>query len=142
MPLYLTRAEYLTRFGEIETVRLTDEARDGTVDFEKLDAAITGAEEIVEGYLANRYPLPLASTPELVKELVADLARERLHKDRPTPAVTEAANRARLMLRDLSAGRMTLLLEDIVAESHAPSTPRIALASNGPVFNREKLARY
>jgi phage gp36-like protein len=140
---YLTQAEYIERFGELETIRVTDESKTGALDVEKLQAAIDGAEEFVDGYLAVRYPLPLASAPELVLEITADLARERLFKTRPLPAVTEAADRARAYLKDLSAGRAVLMIaEEVVVADTMTALPVTAPALPPRIFNYEKLTGF
>lgn len=105
---YLTAEEYVDRFGFEETVRLTDQDRTGTINGPTLQKALNDATELVSSYLGVRYTLPLSPIPELVKGLVADLARERLYSQRPTAAVTQAGDRARTMLKDLSGGRMAL----------------------------------
>jgi len=139
---YLTQVDYLDRFGEAETIRLTDESKAGVVDEDKLATAISDAEELVDGYLAGRYPIPLASAPGNIKGIVADLARERLHKARPLPAVTEAADRARSLLRDISAGRMVLLVDQEPADPLASGFAQSAPTQLGYVFNADKLSRF
>jgi phage gp36-like protein len=88
--------------------------------------------------------LPLATpVPEVLKKVVADLAREALHKTRPTPSVTANADRARSALKDLSAGRAVLLLEaGEVVESAATAGPQWSVSDDATVFNSEKMARY
>lgn len=105
---YLSPTEYLERFGEPETIRLTDQQRAGQVDFPKLEIAIADQCEYADSYLASRYPLPINSPPELLKKLIADLTREALHGTRPTDTVTQNADRARSLLRDLQSGRATI----------------------------------
>lgn len=141
---YLTRAEYLVRFGEPETIRVTaTAAAPGAIDVAALDAAIVGAEELADAYLATRYTLPLPDpTPDALRELVADLARERLHKTRPLPAVTENADRARSFLKDLSAGRAALLVVDTPQDATATAAPAWGNSAPAAVFNGSKLDRF
>lgn len=105
---YLTTADYLNRFGEQEAVRLTDETRSGVVDTVKVETAIADAVEIVNGYVGGRYSVPIANPPRILRSMVAALARELLHKTRPTPEVKDAADRARAQLKDVSIGRLGL----------------------------------
>jgi phage gp36-like protein len=140
---YLTAAEYVDRFTVEETIRLTDETKSRVVDPVRLNAAITAEIEVVEAYLRQRYVLPLSSMPTLIRDIVADLARERLHRTRPLPAVTEAADRARKLLADIAAGRAQLALEG----GEDPVQSGGSLAAWGPtlegsVFNSVKLAGY
>lgn len=107
---YLTADEYVVRFGTAEAVRLTDEAKTGTIDSAKLESNIGDATDEADAYIGTRYPVPLLAPPRVVKSIVAALAREKLHKTRPTPEVKDAADRARVQLRDIAAGRMTLAI--------------------------------
>jgi phage gp36-like protein len=139
---YLTAEEYVARFGEEETVRLTDKDRKQVVDKATLLAALKDATDLVESYLGVRYTLPLSPVPPLVKGLVAALAREKLHSQRPTPQVTAEADRARSMLKDLSAGRMTL--PDATGEVLVTSGNDLASwgSFDAVVFNSDTLARF
>ena len=136
---YISSDEYVARFGREETIRITDESRLGQIDAPKLQAALNDATEFAEGYLRARYDLPLESPPSLVKAIVAALARELLHKSRPTEAVTKAADRARSLLRDISLGRVVLSLEDGEAAPSASGLPVWGPAADARVFNPEKL---
>ena len=77
---YLTRDELIGRFGEAEIVRLerniakTDGANPTTSE-----QAISDAVEMVNGYIAVQYPLPLPVTTEPVKRAVAVVARYYLY---------------------------------------------------------------
>jgi phage gp36-like protein len=105
---YLTAEEYVDRYGVTETIRLTDEDRRGVVDGPKLEAAIGDATDTADAYIGTRYTTPLLGVPRIVKSIVASLARENLHKTKPTPEVKDRAELARQQLRDIAAGRMTL----------------------------------
>jgi phage gp36-like protein len=108
---YLTADEYVERYGFAETVRITDEDKTGTVDKAKLETALKDVTDEADAYIGTRYTTPLVATPRVVKSIVGALVRERLHKSRPTPEVTAAAERARQQLRDIASGRMTLPVE-------------------------------
>lgn len=140
---YLSADEYVLRYGKEEAVRLTDEARTGVVDKGKLDAALFDATELTESFLGTRYQLPLASVPPIIQGIVADLARERLHGARPLPQVTANADRARQMLRDLSAGRMVLqIATGETVDAKEGGGPATAPGLPGRVFDAETLARF
>lgn len=141
--MYLTVNEYLDRFGEAETVRLTDEAKTGDVDTAKVESAISDASEEADAYLGKRYAVPLATPPNLVKSIVAALAREDLYRTRAPDAVKADAERARSQLRDLSRGVMVLPTETGPAETIGG---RADSASSGdgtdPIFTTETLAGF
>ena len=126
---YLTAEEYVARYGTAETIRLTDEDRRGVVDAPKLEAAIGDATETADAYIGTRYTTPLLGVPRIVKTIVAALARESLHKTKPTPEVKDRAELARQQLRDIAAGRMMLPVEQ-GAEEPVLGGNRIAETSN------------
>lgn len=139
---YLTGEEYVLRYGEQETVRLTDETRAGVVDGGRLETALRDASDFADGYIGTSYTLPLASVPRVVKSIVAALARELLHKTRPTPEVKDAADRARLQLKDIAAGRMTLPV-DVGATAPVSSGSRLARTSgDSSTAFKDALAGY
>jgi|GEM_PF-2981989 len=105
---YLGGSEYVTRFGLDETTQLTDGDNTGTIDGAVLIAALSDATDTVNGYLGQLYAIPLAPIPGMVKRIVADLARERLHNDRTTEQVIARADEARSLLRDIAKGLVSL----------------------------------
>jgi phage gp36-like protein len=141
---YLTINEYVDRFGEAETVRVTDESRTGSRDDEKVETAITDATNFADSYLGTRYTVPIADPPEILKGIVAALAREQLHRTRPTPAVTENADRARAQLKDLSRGLAVLPIADGQEEPAQVDTGKSATSGDGRprVFADTALQEY
>jgi phage gp36-like protein len=141
---YLTDTEYLNRYGNAETIRLTDENRSGAVDTQKLENAIADASDIADSYLGKRYVVPVLSPPALLKHVVAALAREILHTSRPIEAVTNEANRARHQLELISKGTIVLP----VPENATPPTETgsFSSASSGdgtaPVFTEAALSGF
>lgn len=142
---YLENDEYISRFGNAETIRLTDEERTGTIDSAKLEEAISDAEEEADGYLGKKYTIPLASPPRLVKGIVAVLARFKLYKSQVPQSVKDEADLARKQLRDLSTGVMVLPGIDggIAPEDGRPVAESVA-SGDGPatVFSDSSMAGF
>lgn len=107
---YLTRDGLIERFGESEIVRLerniakTDGANPPTSE-----QAISDAEEMVNGYVAVQYPLPLPVTTEPVKRAVAVIARYFLYKDKPTEIVRMDYEDVISWLKQIAAGKAVLI---------------------------------
>ena len=144
---YLSNSEYLARFGDAETIRLTDEDRTGAVDTAKLEAEITHATEEANSYLGKRYTVPLEDPPQLIKGIVGTLARERLHRAAgmtTSQALEKDAELARSQLRDLARAVMTLPTATGIATEDA--RPAADSASSGdavePIFSRENLDAF
>lgn len=116
---YLTVPEYVGRYGERETILLTnDEAPIGggtaTYDAAKVEGAVDDATEEVEGYIGRRYATPLASPPRIVKGWVASIARLKLAETtgRVSEAIKEAADRTYTQLAQLVASKLDLPVDE------------------------------
>ena len=83
---YATQADLVTRFGEEDLIRLTDRADPplDAIDSAVVAAALADAEAVIDGYVATRYTLPLATTPLLLRQIECDLAWFILQRGNPT----------------------------------------------------------
>lgn len=105
---YATKSDLITRFGDDELTQLTDRVGAGAADAAAVARALTDAEAEIDGYLAARYRLPLASVPPLLTRLACDLARYRLWSDLASEEVRRRYEDARRLLESLASGRVTL----------------------------------
>ncbi len=117
----LTIAEFVTRFGLDETVRMTDERGDGRVGKDLLVGALTAAQAIVEGALAARYSLPLSDVPVLIKVLIGDIARGRLYPNGAPDGIEGQAKAAMRTLERIEDGKSSL----------GPTVPSAPVAADG-----------
>lgn len=82
---YCGKQDLIDRFGEDELIQLTDrpDPETGTVTGAIVDAvlnqAIGDADAEINGWLAGRYQLPLATAPEVLRRIGCDIARYNLH---------------------------------------------------------------
>lgn len=104
---YITKAEMLKRFGG-EIDQLLDRDNDGSEDAGVFDDAEQDARALIDGYLATLYTLPLAETPNLIKELAADITRYELWDDRASEEVRKRYEDAIARLKDIAKGLMKL----------------------------------
>lgn len=132
-PKYVTEAEFERRFGEDETRDLLS----GGTDFAQAE---NEAASLIDGYLATRYALPLASVPAIVRAWACDLTRHALWDERAPEEVRRRYEDALAQLRDLAAGKLALPPD---AAGVAPTVPAIFDGySNTRVFTEETLAGY
>ena len=138
---YCTRADLEQRIPLARLVELTDDDGTGMVDQDRIDEAIGAAQGEVDGYLAERYPVPLDPVPPLVKAACADIAIYHLYsrtqdeipetrKDRYAAAVR--------LLEKLAAGTVSLGL----ASPPAQTGGGMVVASGERLFPDEELDRY
>ncbi len=67
---------------EKNIIELTDDAGTGTIEQNRVNDAISYADQLIDGYLRGRYTVPLNPVPELIKRLAADLAVFHLYSRR------------------------------------------------------------
>src|SRR5690606_7072000 len=96
--------------------------------------AIADAACQIDGSLAARYPLPLATVPGLLRAMARNLVRYSLDID-PDAKVKARRDEAISYLRDIAAGRATLGLPQ-AAEPASLDTAQVESAGN--VFARDK----
>ena len=131
---YATINDLVKRFGEQEIIQLTD--RDnltGAVDKFRAAAAIRDAVNLIHGYLAKRYTLPLDPAPPLVTRWTCDLARWFLQPHAAPDQVKANYERTLAELREAAAGELLLGAEEV-----APWSDKAEIAGPGRVFDRMK----
>jgi phage gp36-like protein len=134
---YATKAIMIDAFGADELTQLTDrsEVTTGVIDDAVLGRALADADAEVDGYLAARYTLPLASVPRLVERLAADIARYRLYKDAVPEVVADRYRAAVRTLEALSKGTAALGLDQTGAQPTPAGT--VQFTQGGRVFARD-----
>jgi len=135
---YATESDLRAAFSERELTDVADRDGDGFADAHVIALALARADGIVDSYLRSRFALPLAETPDLVRECALAIARHILAKDHPTDRIKDDYERALGWLKEIREGKMDVGLTP--ADAAAPATsggPQIA--GGRPVFDRDKL---
>lgn len=137
---YIVQADLETRFGGTELAQLTDHENGTVIDAGVVGLAIADAESEIDGYLAARYQLPLASVPPVLARIAADIARYRLWADQAGEVVRKRYEDSVRDLKAISSGGIVI----DGASPLAPSTTAQAVKVSAPsrVFNADLLARY
>ncbi|RIA44047.1 phage gp36-like protein [Hephaestia caeni] len=107
---YATLDQLSERFGEQMLVQLTDRASPpaGAIDASVVTRALADTDAMIDGYLAGRYVLPLAETPDLLTDLALTIAIYKLHTFAPDPKIEKDYELALKSLRDIAAGTIRL----------------------------------
>lgn len=137
---YATQQDLVDRFGAAELVGLSDRAATGEIDAAVVAGALADAEELVNGYLAKRYALPLSVQPARLTGVVCDLARYALYTYEPPEVVRTRHKDAVAWLRDVAAG--VVQLPAAGAEPAAPAGEAgaaVAFDAEVPAFTRDSL---
>ena len=83
---YLTRADLDGYVPPSIQAQLTDDDAGTVVNESRLAEAISTASEVADGYLRQRYRLPLLVVPKQLKDWVGAIARHWLYMRRPEGA--------------------------------------------------------
>lgn len=137
--MYADRNGMVLRFGEREIKQLEVNIQaEGSMS---VDAALQDACEEVDGYIAVRYSLPIAETPQNLKRLVCDIARYKLWKSRASDEVRQRYEDAIAFLKRVADNKASLLIKDAATNEtladppkQQPSTAPVGTSYTGGVF--------
>ncbi|MCQ9121260.1 hypothetical protein BKG95_10210 [Rodentibacter pneumotropicus] len=108
---YASVKDFVLRVGEVQAIELTDRDLLGEVNENLLEVALADSSSQIDGYLAARYTLPLATVPQNLVRLCCDLARYRLASMSHVTITDEIIERYKLSLKelqDISTGKVSL----------------------------------
>jgi phage gp36-like protein len=110
--MYLSAAQLVDRIGVDLVARLAP-SEDTDFDQGRIERAIAEASAEVDSYAMQRYPTPLNPVPEMLGQVVVDLAMWRLflwhgYDPERDVEVKLAADAARKWLHDLAGGRVSI----------------------------------
>ncbi len=135
---YCTQQNFADRFDEQELIQLTDRAIPpaGVVDTVVIAQALADADAEIDGYLAGRYALPLASVPPRLTRLAADIARYYLYDNRASEEVRTRYEDAIKYLLALAKGEIAL------GADPPPAAGAPQYSAPGRVFTAETLEDF
>lgn len=107
---YATQNDLITRYGEEELVQITGPAS-GVIDSAVVAGALADADALIDGYLAGRYPLPLASVPANLVLIACAVARYLVWKDISTEEIRKRYEDAIRYLERVASGSIPLRMD-------------------------------
>lgn len=139
---YATQAQLEDRYGAKLLGQLTDRGQPttGQVDAEVVERALLDTDATIDGYLAARYHLPIASVPKLLVDVAEVVAIYKLHRRAPDDKITADYRDAIKTLQDIAAGRQRLDLDGIEPERGTASGS--VSSSSPPVFLPDTLRGF
>ncbi|WP_347268177.1 DUF1320 domain-containing protein [Paracoccus sp. (in: a-proteobacteria)] len=135
---YAALADLIERAGEVELRQIADRDRDGTPDPEVIAAALADADNLINGYVATRYALPLPAVPDLVRTWAVSIARHVLHRNGAPEHVSADYKEAIAALKDLARGQIALPVDPGAAAPDGISG-RVMAVHPAQVFTPGKL---
>ncbi|MBU1193967.1 MAG: DUF1320 domain-containing protein [Proteobacteria bacterium] len=71
---YCTLNDIQDMMDEDEIIRFTDDTGAGTINTDVTDKAISGADALIDSYLASRYSVPVTPVPDILLNFAVDIA--------------------------------------------------------------------
>lgn len=107
---YTTQSALIDRFGTDMLIELTDHEDEpiGVIDEDTVAAAIAATDAIIDGFVVDRYALPMAEVPPLLAEHALLIAIYKLHRFEPDPKIETDFKTAMRGLEQIGDGRVKL----------------------------------
>jgi len=132
--MYCTLQDMVTRFDLNELIQLTSQSDQQVINNTVVEAAIVDASNLIDGYIAGRYTLPLSVIPAMLTKFCADIARYNLYDNAVSDVVEKNYKAALDFLTNVGRGTLKLGLS---TDSQAPESDQmIVVESAGTVFGR------
>ncbi len=97
--------------------------------------ALTDAASTIDGYLAGRQSVPLASPPVVIKRLACDMARYFIYDDQVTEVIQKRHDAALAFFREVAAGRVSLGAD--LGAAAQPSGGSVEMVTDATAFGRK-----
>ncbi|HEV2675273.1 MAG TPA: phage protein Gp36 family protein [Aliidongia sp.] len=136
---YATQEDLVARFSEAELIDQSDRENSGAIDPVRVGQALADASARIDGYLADRYQLPLATVPAALVPLCCDMARYLL-ADHPTEQMRLRWEDALAWLDKVAQGRYGLGLDAQSQELVSPTGPKAVQARR--TFTQDSLGPF
>lgn len=135
---YAVQGDFISQFGERETIALTDRDQLGVIAADVLEKALAGADAEIDSYLIGRYQLPLVGSFPLLRRYACDIARYLLC-GAEVAEVETVRNRYKDALRFLESVRDGKVTLGASGGQPAPEPGRIAVVGGDRTFTRDSL---
>jgi phage gp36-like protein len=139
---YCTLADILDQVDEAELQLYTDDADEGAVDTDVVDAAIAAAGALIDAYLAARYTVPVDPAPAVLESMAVDIAVFKLaaRRNRETDSVRRRYEDAVKFLKDAAAGKA--VIAGVTAASGSGSRDHAQIEADTRIFTRDKMKGF
>ena len=132
--MYATLQDMQSRFG-IDLLCVAAVPGTDTLDEAVITQALADASSLIDGYLAGRYPLPLAHVPTALVPICCDIARHRLYGEQSPEQIGKRYDAALSFLKSVGKGELAL---GLAADGEQLESQNLAeLQSDGRVFGRQ-----
>lgn len=135
---YATITAMQQRFGERDLIYLSEreDTPANVINTAIIEQAINDASDVINGYLAGRYELPLVTVPNLLEQFCCDIARYKLGTNDVPEHVETRYKDAIKFLMSVAKGELSIGVDALGQDAKVQDNATIQSA--GSVFAREK----
>lgn len=141
---YSTVIDISNAITESSVLQLTDDEGIAAINESRVNAAISFADELINGYLRSRYVLPLPSTPPMVRDLSVSISVYKLYDRRFAENMPESIQKkydgAVKLLESIQKGIISLGVEQTSEPSEGGF--KTNKGSTDRIFSKTKLDTY
>ena len=142
---YCTFDDLKDQISEDELIQLTDESGSGSVDMDKIDGAIAGADALIDGYCGKHHSVPFSPTPPIIRDFSVIIAIYKLFGRSPV-APDERRTRykdAVDFLKGVAKGENTLGIQPVPDPPKQDGyTGASQISTRDKVFDDDTLSKY
>ncbi|MBL4901105.1 MAG: DUF1320 domain-containing protein [Desulfocapsa sp.] len=138
--MYASLDDLKAQLPEDLLVQLTDDNDSGTIDATITDTALETADVEIDGYLGERYTLPLSPVPDIINKQAVDIAIYNLYARRQGPPDhwQKRYDNVIRFLEKVARGDISLGIGD----PEAGQSNAAVINSSDRVFSRDKLKGF
>lgn len=140
--MYCTLDDLIMAVDELRLIELTDDDGLGAIALERVDEAINTAQGEVDGYLQERYTIPLAPVPPLIKGACRDIALYHLYSRKydvmPEVRKQRYDNTIKLLI-NIARGTISLGVAEPVAETDVET---MRMSSPTAIFGPDEMEKF
>lgn len=125
---YATLGQLTDQYGAHMLVLLTDrgDVATGEIDAEVVARALEDADALIDGFLKDRYALPLAEIPVLLSKIARRIAIWELHRQKPDEKIETDYKDALATLDRIGSGKIRLSIAGVEPEGVKATGVRVS----------------
>lgn len=138
--MYASLDDLKKQLPEDLLIQLTDDAGNGIIDTMVTDNALESADVEIDGYLGERYALPLSPVPTIINKQAVDIAIYNLYARRQGPPDhwQSRYNNVIRFLEKVVKGDISLGAED----PDAGEADNVEISASDRIFSRDTLKGF
>lgn len=139
---YCTLNDIQDMMDEDEIIRFTDDDGSGVVNTDVTDKAISGADALIDSYLAARYAVPIAPVPDILLDIAVDIAIYKISSRRsqaPEEIRTKYDDAVKWLIK-VAAG--TVKIPSAASAPSDQSNDAPVITTSPRIFSRDSLKGF